>query len=298
MLFIILMISLLLPNPHPAISGGPAERDGARLRLKPSCFLPILAMFIIPTLASSAYVYTTGHGDFRVTYESQTQELNPIIHMDGGATYGPEDILIQTDAARTTVTNNQASINRFAGMLGISAGQSIWVMGGASTGPYLGFSGEGLLDEDWIHEFTSPWTGDPVTASVIHMVLTNWTMPQGAQFGVYETTGLGATWGNRASGDVIFSTYDPGSTLDNNRLSVEVGDHTHYAFGFTQPGLYELEFTFSSVYQGDTPLSTPATFSFLVTPEPSRILLTAGGLALALFRRNRRNGANPAGMTI
>lgn len=247
----------------------------------------VFTVLLMPSLGSAAYLYTSGHGDFRAAYDAANQQFIPHIHLDSGATYTADNILMWTDAARATVTNNATSINRFAGMLGISAGQTVWVMGGSGVGPYLGFSGEGLTASDWIHTFDHPEWEDPVTNSVIHIELTGWSMPTGAHFGAYQTAGLSSVWGNRASGDIIYSTYDPSFTLDNNRLSVAIGDHTHYAFGFTMPGLYELEFTFSSVYQGGPTISTPATFSFLVAPEPSRMMLMAIGLGFCVLRRSR-----------
>ncbi len=253
----------------------------------------IVALSLLFGVSTSAkaqtYGYTSGHGDFRVSYDAVNKEFLPHIHLDGGATYAADQVVIQTDVARTTLATNPASVTSFAGMLGIGAGEQIWVLGGSGVGPYLGFSGEGLNAADWTHTFPNPYTGDPFSGAAIHLELTGWSMPEGGEFGVYSTSGLPATWGNRSTGEVIFSTYDPGFTLNNNKLSVIVDDHTHYAFGFTKPGDYYLEFTFSSVYQGTESISTPATFHFQVIPEPSSALLIVGvGLGLAAFRFRRR----------
>jgi len=249
----------------------------------------IFAFFGGAPLASAQYLYTVGHGDFRVSYDEVNNEFIPHVHLDGGATYLANQILMRTDAARVTVTNNAGSIERFLGMLGIAAGERIWVMGGSGVGPYLGFSGEGLVATDWNHTFTSPYTGEPFTGAVIQLELTGWSMPVGAQFGLYQTLGLPPTWGNRARGDVVFSTYDPAFTLNQNKLIVAVGGHEHYAFGFTKPGDYELDLTFSSVYQGNTVVSTPATFSFQVVPEPSTSAVVISGIiGLLSWARLRR----------
>lgn len=244
---------------------------------------------LFPSAASAQFVYTSGHGDLRVSYDSASNEFIPHIHMDGDTTYLADEIVMWTDARRTTVTNNAASAQRFSGMLGIGAGDQIWVLGGNGVGPYLGFSGEGLDEGDWVHTFTHPEWPEPVEAAVIHMELTGWTMPEGAEFGLFQTAGLSSSWGNRASGEVVFSSYDPDFTVNNNRMSVAIGDHTHYAFGFTKPGTYELELTFSSVYKGGTPVSTTETFSFHVVPEPSSfVLIAVSGIVLLVFFRRKR----------
>jgi len=237
----------------------------------------LTAASIAPSTAGAQYYYTSGHGDFRVFYDEVNQEFVPHIHLDSSATYLEDEILMRTDAARVTHANNAASIARFSGMLGIAAGEKIWVLGGSGAGPYLGFSGEGLIAADWVHTFADPDFGT-FHGPVIHIELTGWSMPEGAQFGLYKSSGLPDTWGNRASGDVIFSTYDPDFTYNANRLSVAVDDHTHYAFGFTKLGDYQLELTFSSVYQGTQQVSTPATFSFQVVPEPSTVAIIVPGL--------------------
>jgi surface-anchored protein len=63
-----------------------------------------------------------------------------------------------------------------------------------------------------------------------------------------------------------------------------VGGHDHFNWGFTKPGVYELELTFSGTHITDGLLSASGRFTFLVgdttvVPEPGAWLLVLSGLA-------------------
>ena len=128
--------------------------------------------------------------------------------------------------------------------------------------PFIGFSAEELL---------APFTG-PVTFTMTGFVYTG----SGAgNFYMFEGT------------DLFFdSTAGPGSF---GSFSVDVGQHGHGEFGFSDAGLYEV----TLVASGDNgaPVSgAPATFTFDVVPEPSTYaLLGLGAGALALLRWRKRS---------
>ena len=69
-------------------------------------------------------------------------------------------------------------------------------------------------------------------------------------------------------------------------MSLAAGSHTHFNWGFSTPGIYELEFAISGIHGVDGLQTASAIYTFEVIPEPSTALLTALG-ALALFRRRR-----------
>lgn len=73
----------------------------------------------------------------------------------------------------------------------------------------------------------------------------------------------------------------------NNTMSFDLtaGTHTHFNWGFTELGLYGLEFEISGEHVTDGPQSGSATYTFLV-PEPTTALLSAFG-AIGLLRRRR-----------
>ena len=64
------------------------------------------------------------------------------------------------------------------------------------------------------------------------------------------------------------------------------GAHDHFNYGFSEPGMWEVELSVSAMLNGTDLLTDTETFSFQVVPEPSTALLGALG-ALGLLRRRR-----------
>ncbi|MEJ5258734.1 MAG: TIGR03769 domain-containing protein [Anaerohalosphaeraceae bacterium] len=58
-----------------------------------------------------------------------------------------------------------------------------------------------------------------------------------------------------------------------------------YNWGFSAPGLYEIEWTAEALLADQTPVSASAVFSFRVVPEPISLLLLAVGTLSAVRRR-------------
>ncbi|MGL4399926.1 MAG: TIGR03769 domain-containing protein, partial [Luteolibacter sp.] len=89
-------------------------------------------------------------------------------------------------------------------------------------------------------------------------------------------------WQDDGFGGVI----DYLNTLNSvTSFSLAPGSHTHYNWGFTELGVYNLEFEISGTHVVDGAQSASAIFTYAV-PEPSSVLLGLGGLLLA-FRRHR-----------
>jgi surface-anchored protein len=131
--------------------------------------------------------------------------------------------------------------------------------------PFIGFGAE---------ELTAPFAG-PVTFTMTGFVYTG----SGAgNFYMFEGT------------DLFFdSTAAPGSF---GSFSVNVGQHSHGEFGFSDAGLYEITLEVSAD-NGASITSAPATFTFDVVPEPSTYaLLGLGAGALALLRWRKRSRQN------
>jgi surface-anchored protein len=86
-------------------------------------------------------------------------------------------------------------------------------------------------------------------------------MPEGAHFSVWQTqTGSTTRW---------MSTLDQGIDASDRNYYTS-GGHTHYNFGFTQPGLYEIDYQIRTFVNlnwtpGDTDVDGDVDFSDLLT---------------------------------
>jgi surface-anchored protein len=128
--------------------------------------------------------------------------------------------------------------------------------------PFIGFGAE---------ELTTPFAG-PVTFTMIGFS--------------YIGSGTGNFY--MFEGEEMFfnSNAGPGSF---GEFSVNVGQHSHGEFGFSDAGLYQITLEVSAD-NGASITSAPATFTFDVVPEPSTYALLGLGVgALALLRWRKRS---------
>ena len=86
-------------------------------------------------------------------------------------------------------------------------------------------------------------------------------------------------WQDGFTPDIFF-------TSSGGSRSLAAGSHTHFNWGFTALGNYELEFTISGNHEDDGFQRASGIYSFAVVPEPSTALLGAFGV-LGLLRRRR-----------
>jgi surface-anchored protein len=127
--------------------------------------------------------------------------------------------------------------------------------------PFVGFSAE---------ELDAPFTG-PVTFTMTGF---SYTGNGTGNFYLFEGTDL--FW-NSTAGAGSYGSF-----------SVDVGQHGHGEFAFSDPGTYSITLT-ASANNGSLITSAPAAFTFEVVPEPSTYaLLALGALAAAAWRFRRK----------
>lgn len=149
---------------------------------------------------------------------------------------------------------------------GALAGQPLFVLPQAQDPslPFLGIGAEGVAGST----FVGP----------ISLRLTAVSGP--GAFSLFQTDAFGGINPFLASANGITAA---------DTLSVAAGSHVHYAWSFTQPGTYDLTMVASATLPGGTlTTSDPATFRFVVVPEPSAfalVIAACGGVAM--LRRPR-----------
>ena len=232
----------------------------------------MLAGISLPLNAASV-AYTSGHGDIGVGYDASVTEFEPHWHMGVGAVIDGSSLATEEEYAPgdlvAIVSSTRLSPNGLAAGIGVPDGSSIRVAGSAAYQPNLGFAVEELDPANW--------TG------IITLTLTAWTLPSAsADFAMY-TTNLAGT----SVVETVFSTHSIASTFASNSFTMTPGDHVHFQFGFTEPGNYDLELTWTGMHKVDGNISTTDTFRLHVIPEPTSVTLIGLALGLAGFRRRR-----------
>ena len=86
------------------------------------------------------------------------------------------------------------------------------------------------------------------------------------------------------------SSFDGISTTDSILVDLDIEDHAHFNFGFSQGGLYQVSFEVSATNAAtQQPVSETGIFTFNVVPEPATLSMMAfGGIALL---RNKKSNA-------
>lgn len=222
--------------------------------------------------SKAASIYSSGHGDIGVGYDVVAKEFEPHWHIGVGATVDGSPLAAEEENApgdmAALVSSTRLSPNGLSSGIGVPDGSSIRVAGSAAYQPNLGYAVEELDPADW--------TGN------ITITLTGWNIPSLAAFAMYTTNFPGTT-----VTDVAFSTHNPGVTFASNSFEMTPGDHVHFQFGFTKPGDYDLDLTWTGIHAVDGAISTPGTFRLTVIPEPSNFILSGLALSLITLRRKR-----------
>ncbi|MBK9137902.1 MAG: choice-of-anchor M domain-containing protein [Verrucomicrobia bacterium] len=234
-----------------------------------------MSALVFSFACGSAYaamsVYSLGHADIGVGYTT-SGGLEPHWHLHSGATVNgsplPADAEYEPDQLLAFVPN--PSVPRPTGpmwdFLGNSAGDPLWYLPQSlqMTKPFLGIASEELNPDDW---------------TSLKLSLVGMTGPTGGHFSLWQSGFSGP--------DVKMATSDGITGADS--FSLVVGGHDHYNYGFTQPGVYYLDFKWDGVHVTDGPVSAEGRHAFGVTvvPEPGETAAVAGAVlaGFALWRR-------------
>lgn len=223
------------------------------------------------------------HVDIGLAFEDGAWDLHVHNETDNppdGIEYAPDEALLY--GGKNTRTNRSAS-SAFD-FIGVSAGQQYWRLP-QSQAPGVIFLGVGA--EDIVDGTFAAWTpSDPrvggETGPYIELDLVAVRGP--GDFSVWSSTDDGPL--------VWMSTHNGGITAADSLFALS-GSHSHFNYGFTKAGLYEVDLR-ATAYLGpgqtNPVTSDVATYHFGIeaVPEPSTWLLFAlGGLTLLAIPRRR-----------
>ncbi len=231
----------------------------------------VVAMFVATEVKAEHAAYSDGHADIGVAYAGPgALELH--WHMADGAVVNGSSIM-ESEFEPSEIRAIVPTFSSFArgasdptwSFIGNSAGATTYFLPNTPTSgiPYLGFGSEELDALDWLTPNLS-WSISSYSGPGHFSMFTDMTTP----------TVAASTF----NGDLTFTT--------------ALGGHGHFNLAFTQPGVYDVEFTVSGIHGVDGIATDTQTFRFDVAavPEPTSI---GGALALAggwivRFRRRKK----------
>ena len=211
--------------------------------------------------------YTAGHADMGLAegtgLELHLHAENATIDGTSGVEgeYEPDEVII--------VVPNSTMFARPAGTqwdkIGNASGENTWRLPQSQqTGvPFLGIGAE--------EASLGTYVDNEITLTLLSM-----TGPASGEFSMWQTDGFGTP-------TFFMSTSDAGA--DSIVIDLDISDHFHVNWGFTQLGTYELEFQATADLVAGGSDSSVATFTFDVVPEPASLLLLGAGVLLARKRR-------------
>jgi len=214
--------------------------------------------------ASAAALYTAGHADFGLAYDGGVLDF----HFHGaGAFIDGQEVADERYPISNVVTlvTSETMLNLPVDFppLGALLGQTIWMLPETQffSLPFLGLATEELNSADW----------------------GNLTISLGAVTSP-SAAGNFALWQSGTFGETLLhmSTADPAVDL----VIMQAGTHSHYNWGFTEPGAWQIEMTASGNHRTDGLKSSTQTLAFHVVPEPSAMVLACmASIFMCLIRR-------------
>jgi hypothetical protein len=219
--------------------------------------------FGIETNSGGRTVIDQQHTDIGIPYVGGAWDVH--VHGDEVGEFQANEALLYANPGARVEMPDMPFYNSF---IGATAGSTVWIMPQTQSTDliFLGFGAEEMTQAD-IDSLVAWNPGDSRGSA---NTLGKWLRVE-----LVSVSGPGefSMWANSGFGnpDVFFSTAEGGITSDDV-VHVVAGGHSHYNWGFTEAGEYEISLRVS-------------TFAI---PEPStNLLIAAAGVTLFLVVRRR-----------
>ncbi|MGC4044754.1 MAG: choice-of-anchor M domain-containing protein [Armatimonas sp.] len=249
----------------------------------------LLPLLLILSAASAQTHLTNEHVDLNIGFTVPSSFSLLVNDEDNGVNYAPQNAILDVLPPAQT-TRPAGSVFDF---VGVGAGQTYYRLP-QSQNPnllYLGVSGFGV----------SSSSIDSYDAALESAGRVSGTGPW-VKLSLESVTGAGGTtapgffsaWQSGDTGPNVFMSSFSGGITSEDALWIVAGGHSHFNWGFSAPGAYEVTFR-PSVQRSGTPVTStdPFTILFNVTsaaiPEPGTLpqLLSLSTCGLLLLRSRK-----------
>ncbi|WP_143300910.1 choice-of-anchor M domain-containing protein [Candidatus Entotheonella palauensis] len=251
--------------PIQGVVAGDAVEDEATIELT------------LVNLAGDVVQFESGHADLIVEYDADRDDWEFMLALLGATVDGVSGLRgeLETDTVEIVVplSNIESRPANVANLLnydpiGVEAGVDYWKMPQTQTeatdetAPFVGINNEELP--------SGVFQNDTVT-----WLLNQVISPSGmGHFSLHQDAVPGP--------DFFISSADPNA---NPGVSLSVGLHDHFNYGFTEPGLWAIEFTASATRLDNTPTTGTGQFMFRVLdgsegPPPTCTTILEGTISL------------------
>jgi surface-anchored protein len=256
--------------------------------------LAVLPGLVTLSAAHAQTHLTSEHVDFNIRFTAPSSFLMEVVDEDNGVNYSPSSVILDVPEAAQSARPGSSAFD----FIGVAAGQTYWRLP-QSQNPnllYLGVAGYGVSSGSIDSYNASAESGGRVSGTG---AWTKLTLESVKGVGGTSAPGFFSVWQNGDTGPITFLSSFTGGITSNDALWIVAGGHSHFNWGFSAPGDYEVTFRPSVRRSGATVTSAdPFTFLFQVqtaAPEPGSLSLLAlplVGIALQCVRRRSKESRN------
>ena len=228
-------------------------------------WLTVIGLAVTPAASRAQIVLTSGHTDLNLAYTRSTDTWGLFGHYRPVGASSAMDVpasdlvLFLPDTGGKFPTSG--GVLPFLGQ----TGQPVWILPQNQNAniPWLGFGayGVGGTEAQPSDDLAAldPLLGlnNNTTPPVVRVSFVSAVTPPGADFALWQTGPTTLLWSNR-----------PGTTAPNF-IALRRGEHAHYNWGFSQPGLYRLRLRLDGLVGGVPTASPLFTVTIAVSELPA-----------------------------
>ena len=243
------------------------------------------ALIASPGVVRGETILDRGHVDIGIGFANGEWDLH--VHDDEtGMEYEPGEVILRANLASITTRPLSSAFD----FIGVGPGQKYWRLPFSEI-PDVLYLGVGSEEID--PALFGSWNPNEPSKGIT-------TSGRWLQLSLVDVRGAGvfSVWTSGDTGPLVMMTTSDGISAADS-LYVLAGSHTHFNWGFSRAGMYEVDFKAGGfLANGQWSESGVVTYRFQAVPEPSALALFGAGslITLVSLRRRLRPGPNRPGI--